>query len=153
MDIARGVEASLAPSNDRETDEHGGLFALAVQEGCSGDIGEVTIRGENAVSTATAGMDDTFGHLERVHVRICSRKGLSPYPFVVEALDLLAENEVLEQGRAPFSNAQAVLVRDGATDIRSHEGILVMQVEFGQEFLGGGRSIAILAALVKIARG
>lgn len=76
MDIARGVEASLAPSNDRETDEHGGLFALAVQEGCSGDIGEVTIRGENAVSTATAGMDDTFGHLERVLVRMASRKRL-----------------------------------------------------------------------------
>lgn len=66
---------------------------------------------------------------------------------MIEALDLLAEDEVLEQSRAALSNAQAILISDGPTNIGGHEGIFVVQVELRQEFFSGGCSIPILTAL------
>lgn len=88
-------------------------------------------------------MNDTFGDLDRRLLAKGQTEECATYPFVIEALDLLAENKVLEQSRAPFANAEAVLVRDRTADIRGHEGIIVIEVELRQELLGGPGSAAI----------
>lgn len=72
------------------------------------------------------------------------------YPFVIEALDLLAENEVLKQCWTPLSDLQAFLVSDGTADVRGHEGILIIQIELRQELLGRGCGAAIVTTLVGV---
>ena len=60
---------------------------------------------------------------------------------MIEALDLLAENEVLEQSRAALSHTQTVLVFDGTAHIGGHVSVIIIEVKLGQEFLGGGGGI------------
>lgn len=63
---------------------------------------------------------------------------------MIKALDLLAKNEVLQEGWTTLSGLQAVLIFNGTADIRSHESVLVVQVEVGQELLGICRGISVI---------
>ena len=66
---------------------------------------------------------------------------------MIEALDLLAENEILEQGRSTLSCAETVLVLDRATNVGGQIDVLVVEVELGEEFFGVGSSISVCATL------
>lgn len=66
---------------------------------------------------------------------------------MIKALDLLAEDEVLEQCRAAFARAETVLILNGTADIARHENISVIQVELREELFSVGSSIASVTTL------
>lgn len=66
---------------------------------------------------------------------------------MIEALDLLTENEILEQGCSTLSCAETVLVLDRAANVGGQIDVLVLEVELGEEFLSIGSSISISSAL------
>lgn len=56
---------------------------------------------------------------------------------MIEALDLLAEDEILQQSGTAFAGAQTVLVLNGAAHVGSEVGVIVIEVVLGEEFLSG----------------
>ncbi len=52
---------------------------------------------------------------------------------MVEMLDLLPEDKVLEQRRAPDASLEAELVLYGAADVRCHEACAVVHLELVQQ--------------------
>lgn len=56
---------------------------------------------------------------------------------MIEALDLLAEDEVLQQSRTALSNTQTVLILDRTAHIGGHIGVIVAEVVLRQELLRG----------------
>lgn len=150
MNIASQVGTAAATSDGGKANEHGGLLALASEEGSGGDVGEIAIRGEDTVSTGTTGVDSTFGDLLR-SVSMFSGRSIkcATYPLMVKSLDLLTEDEVLEQSRTTLSNAQTVLVGDGTTDISGEVGVGVVEVVVGEEVFRVGGSIVSGIARVK----
>lgn len=66
---------------------------------------------------------------------------------MIEALDLLAEDEILQQSWSSFANTETVLVFDGTANVGCHIRVIIVEVELRQEFFRGssrivGRSIA-----------
>lgn len=64
VDITDSISRAAATSDGRETDENRSLFALAVQERCSCDVGPVSVRLEHTMGTCTSCVNsslwDTF---------------------------------------------------------------------------------------------
>lgn len=63
VDITGSVGGTLGTSNGREADEDWCLLALSAQERGGGDVGPVTIAGEDTVGTGTTGVDDSLRNL------------------------------------------------------------------------------------------
>lgn len=59
---------------------------------------------------------------------------------MIEALDLLSEDEILQQCRAAVSDLKAVLILNRAAHVGGQECVIVGHIVLGQEFLcrGGG---------------
>jgi hypothetical protein len=53
------------------------------------------------------------------------------HPFVVEVGDLLAEDEVLKEGRATISSPETLLVAYGTTDVGCQEAIRIINFILG----------------------
>lgn len=66
---------------------------------------------------------------------------------MIEALDLLTENEILEQGCSTLSCAETVLVLDRTANVGGQVDVLVLEVELGEKFFSIGSSISIRSAL------
>ena len=66
---------------------------------------------------------------------------------MIEALNLLTEDEILKEGGTTLAGTEAVLILNGTTDIRGQIDVLVLEVEGRQEFLGVGSSITVCSAL------
>lgn len=62
---------------------------------------------------------------------------------MVEALDLLTENEIFEQGGTTLSGTETILIFDRAAYVGRHEGIIIAEIILGQELLCGCGSVAI----------
>ena len=92
-DVAGEVGRALAAGDGREPDEDRRLLALALEQVGAGDVGERLVVLEVAVGPVAAGVDDPLGDA-----------------LVVEVEDLLAEVEVLQQGRAAGAGPERVLV-------------------------------------------
>lgn len=60
---------------------------------------------------------------------------------MIEALDLLAEDEILQQSRSSLANTETVLVFDGTADVGCHIGVIIVEVELRQEFFRGSSCI------------
>lgn len=91
---------------------------------------------------STAGVDSTLRDLyawSDSEPWLANR--IDSYPFMIEALDLLAEDEVLEQSRTTLAHAEAVLIFDGTTCIGGQVRVIVVEVELGHELLRGSGSI------------
>lgn len=56
---------------------------------------------------------------------------------MIEALDLLAEDKVLQQGGTAFTSAQTVLVLNGAAHVGSEVSVIVIEVVLREKFLSG----------------
>lgn len=53
------------------------------------------------------------------------------YPLMVKVGDLLAENEVFQQGRASFSGFEAFLILDWTANIRAEVSLAIIDLKFG----------------------
>lgn len=118
MDITGSVSRAPAARYGREAKEDGSLLVRLGEERGAGDVGPVGVRSEGAVGASTTGMHSALGDA-----------------LVVEVLDLLAENEILEKRRPTLTDAEAVLIGDGATDIACEVGVGVIELELRQELV------------------
>lgn len=66
---------------------------------------------------------------------------------MIEALNLLAEDEILKQRRAALACTKTVLILDGTANVARHEDISVIQVKLRQEVFGVGTSVATITTL------
>jgi hypothetical protein len=69
------------------------------------------------------------------------------HSLMIKTLDLLAEDEILQKGGPTLSSLQAVLVFDGTANIRGHEGVLVVQIEVGQEVFSARSGISLVTTM------
>lgn len=68
VDVPGSVSTTAGTGNGGEPDKDGSLLALAVQEGSSGEVGPISIRGESSVGTGTTRMDGPLRYLIRLLV-------------------------------------------------------------------------------------
>lgn len=71
---------------------------------------------------------------------------------MIEVLDLLAEDEVFQQGWTALSRPQTVLIRDRAANIGGHVAVVVIEIELGQELLRGRCRISGILSTLELVR-
>ena len=91
--VARGVGRAALAGDGREPHEHGGALARLGEERGARVLGHRLVALEEAVGRRAAGVHDPLGD-----------------PLVIEMSDLLAEDEVLQQGGPPEPGLERVLV-------------------------------------------
>lgn len=100
------------------------------------------------MGAGATGVDNTFRNLDGnwCQCRIIEWAATT-YPLMIKALDLLAEDEILEKCRTTFAYFETVLILNGTTDISRHENIRVIEVELREEVFSIGSSVVGIATL------
>ena len=160
VDISGGICATPRAGNGGKANKDRGLLSRGVQEGSGSEIAPVAVALEGTKGACPSSVDSSLGNLTTItYVSIGFHKpyileGMQTHPFVIKVLDLLPEDKVFEQRRAADAGLQAVLVFNGAADIRGQEAFAIVNLKLCQELtrLRGG-IISLLLERGRVSKG